>query len=220
MLTFPSHPPSRLTYAAVDEWIMRFGALQQLDAEQPWFRSMMHQIAMKLLGDAAWGLKARLFFGAALSMVDMASDLNMVVLYWSNDQFRDAYLLLGCILGSILLQLFVVWLQNGAKPTHLLRDVFFVVTGLKAGVDAVKVASGNEMEEHHLFSAHLELIANKCIELIFEAIPVRLRAKRRCGLPRSASEGRERKRKRVRGRASARGGASARERASARGGAS
>ncbi|GMI28630.1 hypothetical protein TeGR_g11984 [Tetraparma gracilis] len=157
--------------AAVDEWIIRFGALQQLDAEQPWFRPMMHQIAMKLLGDAAWGLKARLFFGAALSMVDMASDLNMVVLYWSNDQFRDAYLLLGCILGSILLQLFVVWIQNGAKPTHLLRDVFFVITGLKAGVDAVKVASGSEMEEHHLFSAHMELIANKCIELIFEAIP-------------------------------------------------
>ena len=63
---------------------MKFSALRSFDDEQAWLRPMIVQVAKQLLKEATWGAKLRLFVGAGLSMVDLASDIVMVVVYMHN----------------------------------------------------------------------------------------------------------------------------------------
>jgi len=63
---------------------VKFSALRSFDDEQAWLRPMIVQVAKQLLKEATWGAKLRLFVGAGLSMVDLASDIVMVVVYMHN----------------------------------------------------------------------------------------------------------------------------------------
>jgi hypothetical protein len=63
---------------AVDEWILRYPAMKELEDSYAWFRPMMDMIAQRLLESVSWGLKLRLFMGAGLSMADLATDIFMV----------------------------------------------------------------------------------------------------------------------------------------------
>jgi hypothetical protein len=45
--------------AAVDELIMNYSALGELDREYVWFRPMLSAIATELMHKVAWGVKAR-----------------------------------------------------------------------------------------------------------------------------------------------------------------
>jgi len=51
------------------------------------------------------------------------------------------------------------------------KEVLIVVTAMKPAVDASRVVSGHEGEEHHAFDAKTELVAAKAIEMICESIP-------------------------------------------------
>ncbi len=42
---------------------------------------MMDAVALRLLGEVPWGLKFRVFVGAGLSILDLISDINVIVLY-------------------------------------------------------------------------------------------------------------------------------------------
>ncbi|GMI24556.1 hypothetical protein TeGR_g3140 [Tetraparma gracilis] len=64
--------------AAVDEWILRYPAMGELEREYVWFRPMMDTIAQRLLESVGWGLKMRLYTGAALSTMDLISDVFMI----------------------------------------------------------------------------------------------------------------------------------------------
>jgi hypothetical protein len=158
--------------AAVDEWIMNYPSLKEFDAMESFFRPMMEVVARQLLGSVAWGLKMRVFAGSGLSVIDMTSDVVIITRYLSqsndedgNDLTTYGYALLAMVISSILLQLIIVIMQHGGKTQHLLRDVLFVVSGLKPGVDAYRVASGAEMEDHHMFDAKEEYVIMKCIEV-------------------------------------------------------
>jgi hypothetical protein len=120
--------------AAVDEWIGKYPALRELDHEEVWFRPLMDVVALRLLGEVSWGLKMRVFLGAGLSILDLASDINVIVLYNSTpEQQAFAVALLGMILSGLALQLLVVYFQNRTKPLRLLRESIIVLTGLKPG---------------------------------------------------------------------------------------
>jgi hypothetical protein len=120
--------------AAVDEWIGKYPPLRELDHEEVWFRPLMDVVALRLLGEVSWGLKMRGFLGAGLSILDLASDINVIVLYNSTpEQQAFAVPLLGMILSGLALQLFVVYSQNRTKPMRLLRESLIVLTGLKPG---------------------------------------------------------------------------------------
>jgi len=67
--------------AGVDDWIVKCPALREFDDDHAWLRPMAVHVAKQLLKDASWGSKMRLFVGAALSMVDLASDIAMLVTY-------------------------------------------------------------------------------------------------------------------------------------------
>ena len=49
----------------------------------------------------------------------------------------------------------------------------FVVLALivPAGVDAMRVISNAEMDEHHVLDAKMELVVTKCAEMFCESIP-------------------------------------------------
>jgi hypothetical protein len=120
--------------AAVDEWIGKHPALCELDRAEIWFRPMMNTVALRLLGSVSWGLKFRVFTGAGMSMLDMISDINVIVLYLgSSDTEGYAMGLLWMLVSCALLQLLVVYFQNKGNKKNLLKEVLVVLTGLKPG---------------------------------------------------------------------------------------
>jgi hypothetical protein len=120
--------------AAVDEWIWRYPALLELDRAEVWFRPMVTTVAFRLLGDVPWGMQFRVFTSAGLSMLDLASDINVVLLYRSNpDTMGYATTLLGMIFACTFLQLIIVYAQNKKKPLKLVTEALIVFTGLKPG---------------------------------------------------------------------------------------
>ena len=88
--------------AGVDEWIGRNPALREFDDDQVWLRPMLVQVAKQLLKEASWGSKMRLFVGAGLSMVDLASDITMVVTYANEGLVGNARSLLLMICTCLL----------------------------------------------------------------------------------------------------------------------
>ncbi|GMI28241.1 hypothetical protein TeGR_g4461, partial [Tetraparma gracilis] len=64
--------------AAVDEWILRYPAMGEMEREYVWFRPMMDSVAQRLLESVSWGLKMRLYTGAGLSTLDLITDLYMI----------------------------------------------------------------------------------------------------------------------------------------------
>jgi hypothetical protein len=68
-------------HAAVDEWILHYPAMKELDHACRWFRPMMDIVGKRLFESVSWGLKSRLYMGAGLSILDMASDVNVALLY-------------------------------------------------------------------------------------------------------------------------------------------
>jgi len=129
-------------------------------------------VAKRLLGEVSWGLKTRVAMGAGLSILDMATDIFVIVGYMGKEETKGyGYSLLGMVVGSMVLQLLMVFLQNRKKPWTMAKEMLIVVTAMKPAVDAFRVASGREMEEHHAFDAKIELVFTKGIEMFAESIP-------------------------------------------------
>jgi hypothetical protein len=120
--------------AAVDEWICKYPALVELDREEVWFRPMMNTVTFRLLGEVSWGLKARVFVGAGLSILDMASDIYMIISFLrTGDGTWFGFALLGMLMASVVMQLVIVILQNKGRPWNMLKGALIVLTGLKPG---------------------------------------------------------------------------------------
>jgi len=159
----------------VDEWILKYRSLKQLDKEAAWFRPMMNVVGKRLLGEVSWGLKMRVLMGAGLSIMDMATDIFVIVGYMEKKETRGyGYALLGMIALSMAVQLLMVYGQHRKKPLTMLREALIVLTGMKPGFDAFNVCSGKQMEEHHVIDAKMELLVAKSAEMVCESIPVRV----------------------------------------------
>jgi len=129
-------------------------------------------VAKRLLGEVSWGLKMRVTVGAGLSILDMATDIFVIVGYMRDEKTKGyGWSLLGMVVASMVLQLFTAFAQNRKKPWVMAKELLIVVTLMKSAVDAFRVASGHEMEEHHIFDAKSELVVTKCVEMIAESIP-------------------------------------------------
>ena len=90
---------------------------------------------MQLLKNAAWGLWFRVITGSGLSMMDLATDINMILVYFGEEgQEGYGWMMLGMVLASMGLQLLLVLVQNGKIGWRkLLREVLITVSGLKPG---------------------------------------------------------------------------------------
>jgi len=133
---------------------------------------MLNTVAKRLLGEVSWGLKMRVSMGAGLSILDMATDIFVIVGYTREEKTKGyGWSLLGMVVASMVLQLIVVFLQNGKKPWVMAKEMLIVVTGLKSAVDCKRVCAGQEMEEHHMIDAKTELMFTKGTEMVCESIP-------------------------------------------------
>jgi hypothetical protein len=82
--------------------------------------------------------------------------------------------MLGMVILCIFFQLALVVLQNGGLNGGwrlLLKEVAIVVSGLKPGVDAMRVVQNRSRLEHNIIDAKQELVFTKMIELFCESIP-------------------------------------------------
>jgi hypothetical protein len=118
--------------------------------------------------------------------MDLLSDLYMIYTYATTEQQGTA-LSLAVMVGLCLLgQLFLVWVQARKGPRLvMLREMLIVLSGLKPGVDAKRVADGNKQAEHAAVNPDMELTCTRCFELVCESIPGTLASPRISALTRS-----------------------------------
>ncbi|GMI34758.1 hypothetical protein TeGR_g897, partial [Tetraparma gracilis] len=159
---------------AVDEWILRYPAMQEMDRlHNAWFRPMMDTLALRLLERVSWGLKSRLYVTAGLSVLDMATDLGMVNLYMKSGQTLAGRALLAMVFLCLGLNLVMVWLQNRKCKDKkiVVKEVMIVLTGLKPGFDAYRAASRTKKHDWQFMDASMEMSFSKGVEMLTESIP-------------------------------------------------
>jgi hypothetical protein len=157
---------------AVAELLATYPAMDEMAKRHAWARPMLETIAQRRMAAAPFGLKLRLAIGVVLSMGDMASDINNLVTMFGAGQSAGAYALLAMILTTLALQIAIVVIQNAHRgPVAVVKEVLWVLSLCKAGVDALRVARG----EGHVAGAPIdplaEMIMCKLLEMVFESIP-------------------------------------------------
>jgi hypothetical protein len=158
--------------SATDKWIAMFPALTELASLEQWFRPMVISMTQNIMDEIPLSAKLKLFIGAALSIVDMVTDVRMIFAYRALGEYFYAYALVAMIAACLVNQLLLVYGQNvRASRGMLLREMLYVVTFVKPGVDAIRCARKEELSEEHVADALSELAASKSIEMVFESIP-------------------------------------------------
>jgi hypothetical protein len=130
------------------------------------------RIWVGLRGDAnSWC--AHRFVGAALSTVDMVTDVQMIVEYL-NTPGKEAYAypLMGMVGTCLFLQLLVAWFQTRkTSKSKMAKEMLIVLSGLKPGFDAYQVAKGTEQSAGSVLDPATELAFTKAEEMVAESIP-------------------------------------------------
>ena len=154
--------------AGVDEWILRYRCLGELDRAEPWFRPMLDTVGKRLIGRVSWGLKLRVTIGAGISMLDLFAD---AIGYMGKDETRlYGWNLVWMIVATMALQCTFVIIKNKRILTRATAfDILVILTGLKPGVDSYNICSGKQIEEHHRFDPKTEQVAIKLCETALEA---------------------------------------------------
>jgi hypothetical protein len=157
---------------AVDHWINQNSALGEFEAIYPWSRPFFIELSQHSLNTSNFGVVMRVSVGAALSTVDLASDLYVTYTFLNSDALLGYGQLNASLIGLTMgLQIFVAYGQNKTKLREFLKDVVIIASGLKPAYDAFKIGTGAEQMEHQKFDPLLEMTFCKCIETVFEAIP-------------------------------------------------
>jgi hypothetical protein len=161
--------------AAVDEFILTFPALEEMDFEYNWFKPTMVAVANELMSKVAYGVRVRACIGGSVSMLDLVSDTVIVVEYIATGRNRLAYLLIGMVAANMIFQLLVVWGQTRGLTENRWRTMMLqmlaTVLFIKPGLDSWKVASGAEQLPGAVGSPLLEMMYCKGGEMVFEAVP-------------------------------------------------
>jgi hypothetical protein len=134
---------------------------------------MMDTIAQRLLESVGWGLKMRLYTGAGLSTLDLLTDLYMIYTYATTEGQQGTALSLAIMVGMCLLgQLCLVLIQTRKGPRRvMLKEMLIVLSGLKPGWEAARVANGAEQSVHTTMDPETVLVCTRALEMATEAIP-------------------------------------------------
>jgi hypothetical protein len=157
---------------AIDNLLPKYPALGVMAQRHVWFRSLLETIAKRRVAAAPLGLKLRLGIGAALSFGDMASDLINIVTMIRAGNHSGALVMLGLIALNLAVQALIVILQTAHRGWRVvIWELSILITLLKPGIDAIRVAGGEERIEGALFDPFVEMVVCKFSELAFESIP-------------------------------------------------
>jgi hypothetical protein len=158
--------------AGMYQWKRQSPAMIELFVKYPFTESMMLTISQEVLKTAIWGLVWRAVTGAGLRMLHLVSDIYVAVLYLDDDDQREyGKMILTMICVCMFANVYVAFLQNRKQPSKLLVEIFYIFTGMKSGVDAMRVSSGKEQDTHQQFDPKIEMIVTKMSIMIFESIP-------------------------------------------------
>jgi hypothetical protein len=159
--------------SGVDEWILKYPALVEIDGRYSWFRPMLEAVAQRLLEQVSWGLKMRVSVGAGVSMLDLISDIVITVQYFRIEgQQGYALGLLMCILVTFFLQGSIVFIQNYKGPRRVLaKELLILLSGTKPGIDAARVVKNSPQLSFHMIDRYFEHVAIRVLEVFGEAIP-------------------------------------------------
>jgi len=117
------------------------------------------------------GLAKRVTLGALLSIADMITDMRVINNYQVSGNTSGANSLIAMIGSSLAAQLLMAYAQNKKKSKGVkLREFVFIVTCLKPGVDAYRVATGHD-DKDTTFNPLFEMATGKGVELALESIP-------------------------------------------------
>mmetsp|Transcript_23176 Transcript_23176/g.43548 ORF Transcript_23176/g.43548 Transcript_23176/m.43548 type:complete len:1049 (-) Transcript_23176:44-3190(-) len=170
----PALRSKKLAEAGVDQWKVQNNAVKELMEKYVWFYPMILVVSKGIVKSAAWGLMWRVVVGTVLSMTDMGTDLLVLKQFWEGGENMKTYrdLTLGSLIASFGLQLFISIFQNHKLGVmKIIRESLYVLLGMKAAVDAYRVAIGAKKEKGSVFPPMLELSFGKGIELFSESIP-------------------------------------------------
>jgi hypothetical protein len=168
----PALKSRKTAEAGLYQWKHQNASIVELCEKHPWVESMLLEMARIVLKTAPWGLAWRIGVGSSFSLLDLWSDVAVIVQYlFTPGREGFGLALLAMLCSCLSLQLLVVMGQNWKKKENLPREILIVVAGLKAPYDGWKVLRGKEQEEHHVTDARTELSFSRSIELFSEAIP-------------------------------------------------
>ncbi|GMI58148.1 hypothetical protein TeGR_g1628, partial [Tetraparma gracilis] len=160
---------------AVDEYLRVFPAVRDLAKEFPWFVPMLSAIAQELLHDSSLGVAVRAYGTAAMSIMDQASDTYVIYLLFQEGRTGIAFAFACMIAANLLFQVLIVGINFRKKEKHRRRTIVLellsIVTFIKHGWDAYKVASGETKEQGVAFEPLQEMAFVKNAELFSEALP-------------------------------------------------
>jgi hypothetical protein len=132
-------------------------------------------ISTELRAQVPYGVKLRAYISAAVSAADGLSDAYMIDEFSKMGNTGAANSLRAMVGANLAFQTLIVYGQNqGLKKDKwktVLVETLTVITFVKPGVDAYRVASGAEQAPSAGFSPLKEMLFTKCSELFFEAIP-------------------------------------------------
>jgi hypothetical protein len=103
---------------AVDEWILTFPSMTEFSSQRAhtWFRPFIETVANHKLQTSSWGLRFRVSFGAAISMLDMGSDLAMTQKFFATGEVTLAWTHAAMLAFNVcFLQLFIVYVRKRTK---------------------------------------------------------------------------------------------------------
>ena len=168
----PALKQRKTAVAGLHQWKMQNRSMVELFQRYAWTESMLLEVAQEVMNSAPWGLMWRVCTGATLSVLDIVTDIVVIVGYMGTEETKGyGNSLLGMLLASMALQMMVVFIQNQKKPWVVAKEFLVVITGLKAPWDAWSVCIGQKMEKYHVLDAKSELVWTKGIEMVCESIP-------------------------------------------------
>jgi len=129
----PALKQRKTAVAGLHQWKMRNRSMVELFERYGWVESMLLEVAQEVMNTAPWGLMWRVCTGATLSVLDIITDVVVIVGYMGKEETRGyGYSLLMMLVGSMVLQLLIVFAQNQKKPWVMAKEMLVVITGLKA----------------------------------------------------------------------------------------
>ncbi|GMH71425.1 hypothetical protein TL16_g05648 [Triparma laevis f. inornata] len=158
---------------AVGKYLDKFPVMRNMQERHPVLEEVSFGfMSMRVASDGKKYVAVRLFGGALLSTFDLITDIYMIWTYFATGEDGFAIAILIFLPSNIFLQLAIVFFQNRKQTkSRLYKEMMYVVTITKPGMDAYRVVIDAEPEVGAALDPKVEMIYAKCCELFTEAIP-------------------------------------------------